>query len=486
MLGGRFVYRRKRGSTGEVVKHKARWVVKGFEQRWGIDYGETFAAVVRSATYRLLLALAVLGGWQVTQHDFVTAFLNPPLDTELYMELPPEIGKPGQVAKLLKTLYGLKQSPRLWFEALARLFASLGFSQLPSEPSIFTGSYRGAYLIVAVYVDDLLIFGPQSSKAPAKLAKELGNRFQLTHLGPISYFLGIKVYRDPTKGCMHLSQEPYVRKLLEAFELTDAPVAKTPMEAGQQLTAPVIDQEKLSAEETTTYQQLVGSMMYLMTQTRPDIAVSVGILSRALAAPTRKHLTAATRVLLYLKGTSSQGIIIRRHKDLYLKSPYDLLPHLNLLGYVDSEYAGDISTRKSTGGYIFTAAGAPISWASRRQQIVTLSSTEAEYVALTEATQEALWLRRILEELRLPGKLTTVPLFNDNMGAAALAKNPEYRSRTKHIEVRWHWIREVYQQGWIELPYIATKENLADGFTKPLGSEKFYAFSNSIVGEPPT
>ena len=157
------------------MKHKARWVVRGFEQQYGIDYGETFAAVVRSAIYCLLLILAVLRDWQVTQHDFVTAFFNPPLDTELYMELLPGIGKPGQVAKLLKIIYGLKQSFRLWFEALVRLFALLGFSQLSSEPFIFTGSYRGMYLIVAVYVDDLLIFGPQGSRALAELARKLGD-----------------------------------------------------------------------------------------------------------------------------------------------------------------------------------------------------------------------------------------------------------------------------------------------------------------------
>ena len=226
--------------------------------------------------------------------------------------------------------------------------------------------------------------------------------------------------------------------------------------------------------------------MYLMTQIYLDIVVSVSIFSRAMAVSARKHLTAVTRVLLYLKGTSNCGIMIKKLESFQLNDSYDLLLHLNLLRYMDSEYARDISTKKSTRSYIFMAASAPINWASWRQQIVTLSFTEAEYVALTEALQEALWLRRVLEELKLPGKPTAVPLFNDNLGAAALAKNPEYRSRTKHIEVRWHWIREVYQQGVIELPYIATKENLADGLTKPLGPEKFYVFSNSIVGEPPT
>ena len=189
--------------------------------------------MVRSVTYCLLLVLVVLGNWQVIQHDFVTVFLNLLLDTELYMELPPGINKPGQVAKLQKTFYGLKQSPRLWFEALARLFALLGFSQLLSEPSIFIGCYGGAYLIIAVYVDDLLIFGPQGSKAPAELARELGNRFQFIHLGLINHFLGIKIDRDFVRRCMHFSQQSYVKKLLETFEFTDAPAVKMLMEAGQ-------------------------------------------------------------------------------------------------------------------------------------------------------------------------------------------------------------------------------------------------------------
>ena len=226
--------------------------------------------------------------------------------------------------------------------------------------------------------------------------------------------------------------------------------------------------------------------MYLMTQTRPDIAVSVGILNRTMASPAKRHLAAATRVLLYLKRTSNQSIIIQRPEELQTSNSLNLLSHLYLLGYVDAEYTGDISTRKSTRGYLFMAAGAPISWASRKQQIITLSSTETKYVALTEVTQEALWLKRILGELKLPGKLTAIPLFNDNLGAAALAKNPEYKSRTKHMEIRWHWIKEVYQQGMIELPYITTGENLADGLTKPLGPRKFDTFNKSIVGEPPT
>ena len=216
------------------------------------------------------------------------------------------------------------------------------------------------------------------------------------------------------------------------------------MEASQQLTVHTQDSKKLSPEEITIYQQLISFLMYLMTQTRLDIAVSVSILSQAMVAPVKRHLTAVTRVLLYLKGTSNRGIMIKRPESFQLNDSYDLLPHLSLLSYMDSEYAGDISTKKSTGGYIFMAAGAPINWAFRRQQIVTLFFTEAEYVTLTKALQEALWLKKVLEELKLPKKLTAVLLFNDNLRAAALAKNPEYRSRTKHIEVRGHWIREVY------------------------------------------
>ena len=178
--------------------------------------------------------------------------------------------------------------------------------------------------------------------------------------------------------------------------------------------------------------------------------------------------------------------MIKRFESFQLNDFYDLLPHLGLLVYVDLEYVGNINTKKSTRSYIFMAADAFISWASRKQQIVILFFTEAEYVALTEVLQEALWLRRVLEELKLLGKLAAVFLFNDNMGAAVLAKNPEYRSRIKHIEVRWHWIREIYKQGMIGLPYVTAMENLVDGFTKPLGLEKFHAFSNSIVGEPPT
>ena len=173
--------------------------------------------MVRSAIYCFLLVLAVLKDWQVTQHDFVTAFLNLPLDTEFYIELLPGIGKLSQVAKLLKIIYSLKQNFQLWFETLVYLFALLGFFQLSFEPFIFIGSYKGTYFIVAVYIDDLLIFGLQGSRALAELVRKLKDQFQLIYLGPVSHFLGIKVDKDLIKGCMHFNQQFYIKKLLKTF-----------------------------------------------------------------------------------------------------------------------------------------------------------------------------------------------------------------------------------------------------------------------------
>ena len=428
--------------------------------------------------------MAVVGNLQVTQHDFVTAFLNAPTDAELYMELPPGINRPRKVAKLLKTLYGLKQSPRLWFQALGQALKDLGLHQLPSEPSVFAGIYQKVWIVIAVYVDDLLIIGPADGNASADLAQKLGERFKLTNLGPCSYFLGVKITRNLEDGWMHLSQQAYLEKLLSEFKLDSTKPAETPMEAGHKLTASATDAKRLSPYNTVVYQRMIGSLMYAMTQTRPDIALAVSVLSRALDTPGRCHYAAAQRVLRYLKGTIDQGITFRRPRKAEVRDAWNLT-YLGLKGYVDAEYAGDIATRRSTGAYIFTAAGAPVSWAARRQQIVTLSSTEAEYVALTEAAQEAIWLRRLLEEIGVQGVLPKVDLLNDNIGAAALARNPEYHSRTKHIDVRWHWIREAYERGEIELPYVATGDNLADGLTKALTPQKFYVFSSQIVGRAP-
>ena len=322
--------------------------------------------MVRSATYRLLLILAVVGDLQIIQHDFVTAFLNAPTDAELYIELPPEINRPKKVAKLLKTLYGLKQSLRLWFQALRQALKDLGLYQLPSEPSVFAGIYQKVWIVVAVYVDNLLIIGPTDGNAPADLAQKLRKRFRLTNLGPCSYFFRVKITRNLEDGWMHLSQQAYLEKLLYEFKLDNAKPVKTLIDAGHRLTTLIVDSERLSPETTTVYQQMIGSLMYAMTQTRPDIVLAVSILCRSLDALNRYYYAAAQRVLRYLKGTIDQGIVFQRPIDVTYRDPWNLT-HLKLVGYVDVEYIGDVITKRSTGGYIFMAAGAPISWIVKRQ-----------------------------------------------------------------------------------------------------------------------
>jgi hypothetical protein len=475
-LKGKWVYKTKRDAQGAVLRYKARWVAKGYEQREGIDYDETFAAVVRAVTFRVLLTLAAHYDWEIEQMDVVTAFLNPTIDVELYMELPTGYAQNGKHCRLLKTLYGLKQSARQWFNTLVAALEKFGLTQLTADSCVFVGGYGDDLIIVAIYVDDILLFGPSPARL-AKLKADLSQAFKMTDMGPCEYYLGVHIQRDRVKRTIKISQSSYIKRLLAAFDLdlpgksNATPIEKSLDASPSNWNAPT--------ELLERYQSVVGHMIYSMTQTRLDLAQAASSLSQFCANPSEFHWKAAKRSLRYLRGRVDLGITIGGPP---APSPSGQVYEAPLLdGYVDSDFAGDVSTRKSTTGYVFRVLGTPVSWCSQRQRIVTLSSTEAEYVAATEAAKEAIWLQRLLRELGAPDKsVLPVPLRMDNQGAMALAYNPEHHSRTKHIDVRHHWIREQVGEGYVTLIYVQSQDNLADGFTKPLPAASFEAFLGSL------
>lgn len=344
ILSGKWIYKLKRGANGEVLRYKARWVVRGFEQTEGIDYNETFASVVKPMSYKALFAIAAALDLELEQMDVKTAFLYGDIDGEVYVEQPPEFDDgTGLVCKLNKALYGLKQAPRIWYQTLTTYLEGLGFHPLTSDVRIFVKGHT----YIAVYVDDLLIAGP-SKEEIQELKNALSDRFQMTDLGPCSHYLGMVVTRDRKNRTIRLSQNAYIEKILKDFGMSEAKPQYTPIKTDQIKT---VEDYTPTDEIKTWYAKAIGSLMYAMLGTRPDIAYAVSYCSRFLAKPTEAHRGAVKRIMRYLKATI----------DLCLVYEGEIEP---LTGFTDSDWAGDRETRRSTSGYVFNLGSGDISWSS--------------------------------------------------------------------------------------------------------------------------
>ncbi|XP_044717342.1 reverse transcriptase (RNA-dependent DNA polymerase) domain-containing protein [Hirsutella rhossiliensis] len=438
-LRGKWVYRLKRGTDGQIVRHKARFVAKGYEQQEGIDYSETFASVVRPESYRTIFAIAAAEDLEIEQMDVKTAFLYGDIDEEVYLEQPEgfEDGT-GRVCRLKKAIYGLKQAPRIWFHTITKFLETLGYRPIAADVSVFV---RGKS-IIAIYVDDLL----------------------LTGACPCSHYLGIKVTRDRARRRIELSQRAYIEKILRTYNMSDCNPTDTPM-AADPLQPPAEDWHA-PPKDQAAYAKRVGSLMYAMLGTRSDICFSVGACCRHLANPTSQHQTAVKRIMRYLKGTIDYVLVLEG-------------PLQPIQGYTDADFAADLHTRRSTSGFFYSLGSAAISWTSKRQPCVTLSSTEAEYVALTQSAQEAIWLRSLMKDLSHPQAVPTA-IHEDNKGAIDLANNPQHHSRTKHISLKWHFIREKVAEGTVSLIKIEGTKQPADGLTKALPRDAFLRFRDSL------
>ncbi|KAI3659112.1 hypothetical protein MP638_001979 [Amoeboaphelidium occidentale] len=489
-IKSKWVFKLKRDSSGNIARFKARLVAKGFSQQHGIDYHETFSPVVKFSSLRFLLALAAQQDWEIEQVDFTTAFLNGTLDEEIYLEVPEGLQSKstnGKVLKLTKSLYGLKQAPRQWNLALNSQLENLGFTRLVSDEAIYIHRDDNDITIITIYVDDMVIIG-NSKENISKFIANMHTCFKLKHLGPIGFIIGIQVIRDRDQRTISLSQRQYIVDIAKRFNITDKVHFKTPMEVSFHV------QSHKSCSTTNPYPEAVGSLMYAMLGTRPDIAFAVGHLCRFMSQPSEAHWQAAIRVLSYLFGS----------KDLVLQyGPGELTSNEELLGYSDADFANDPIGRKSTSGFIVKYYNGAISWGSKRQNRVARSTTEAEYIALSSAAAELLWLRNINLELsetrrtetRTASKDTasgidhsqnkdsyikSVKLFGDNTASIQLAQNPKFHNRTKHFEIDYHWIREQVKLGKIQLVHQKSEHMLADALTKPLNKVKQDYFMKSV------
>jgi len=459
IIDSKWVFKIKRGPNGEIDKYKARLVAKGYTQIEGLNYTDMFAPVTKFTTIRSLLALAAQHDLEVHQIDVKAAFLNGELDEEIYLRPPPGFrNDPKVVWRLLRALYSLKQASKAWYDTLRKMFESLGFTCSNADHSLFYKDEDGDLLIVTIYVDDKLIFS-KNLNAIKCLKLQLSEHFEITDLGEARWILGMEVVRNRQQGIISLSQRRYIEMILDRFGLKDGRSVSTPLETNVKLVK--IDVPEVDAK---TYQSALGGLMYAMLAVCPDLAYAVGALSKHTACPGQSHFAALKRVYRYLRGTTDTRLIYRKTSEM------------SLLGYVDADWAGDVNDRRSISGYTFVTAGAAISWSSKKQPSVTLSSTEAEYMAAAAAAKEATWLKLLFSEIEPSLSRTPVKLLIDNQLAMSLAKNATFHDQMKHIAIRHHYIREKVDEGEIVLEYLLTAEQVADVLTKPLSREKHIRF----------
>ncbi|KAH9752597.1 hypothetical protein KPL71_014753 [Citrus sinensis] len=462
-VGNKWVYKIKRDGNDQVERYRARLVVKGYAQKEGIDFNEIFSPLVRLTTVRVVLAMCATFDLHIEQLDVKTTFLHGELKEKIYMLQPEgfaETGKENLVCRLNKSLCGLKQVPRCWYKRFDSFIMSLGYNRLSLDHCAYYKRFEdNDFIILLLYVDDMLVAGPNKDRVQ-ELKAQLAREFEMKDLGPANKLLGMQIYRDRNSRKIWLSQKNYLKKILRRFNMQDYKSISTSLPVNFKLSSSMCPTNEAERREMSRvpYASAVGSLMFAMICTRPDIAQAVGVISRYMANPGGEHWIAVKRILRYIRGTSDVVLC-------YGGSEF------TVSSYVDSDFAGDLDKRKSTTGYVFTLAGAAVSWVSKLQTVVALSTTEAEYMAATQACKEAIWIQRLLKELG--HKQQKIPVFCDSQSALHIARNPTFHSRTKHIGVQYHFVREVVEDGSVDLQKIHTKENLADILTKPINTDKF-------------
>ena len=477
----RCVFRRKRDADGNITRYKARLVAKGYKQEFGVDYHETFAPTVRPATLRILLSLGAQKNASIHQIDVKNAYLNsklkedeiihmqlPPLYHE-FRELPPKLRKAKSVsARLYKPLYGTKQGAHKWYHEVVQALTELGYTVSIADEAVFYKLEEDKFMIVAAATDDFTLIA-DSDESIELLKQQLRKRWEITDLGAINWLLGVKISRNLEDRTISLCQQTYIEQILARFGLEDSRTAVTPLEPGIDLTpdSPAVSSTLLTPYEKTKYREMIGSLMYVTVMTRPDISFAVSTLSQYLENPHTTHLKAVTRVFRYLSGTKDLKLVLGGS-------------HSEISGYSDADWASHVH-RHSISGFVYFIGAGIVSWSCKKQPIITLSSTEAEYVALTHSSKDILWIHKLLSEFsRIFSFHMPTTLLCDNQGAIRLSKDSTFHARTKHIDVHFHFIRQTISSGHIVLKYCPTSDMVADIFTKSLAHNKFEKFRDLL------
>ncbi|KAL0360420.1 UNVERIFIED_CONTAM: Retrovirus-related Pol polyprotein from transposon TNT 1-94 [Sesamum radiatum] len=434
-LGCKWILKRKYKADGSIDKYKARLVAKGFKQKEGLDFFDTYSPVTRITSIRVLIAIAALYDLEIHQMDVKTAFLNGELDEEIYMEQPEGFVVPGQekkVCRLVKSLYGLKQAPKQWHEKFDRTMLSNGFKINECDKCVYVKSSHNSFIIVCLYVDDMLIMG-SNRDVILTTKRMLTKHFDMKDMGLADVILGIKISK--TSDGLALSQSHYIENILKKFKAYDSPPAKTPVDLNLHLA-----KNKGESEGQIEYSRIIGSLMYIMNCTRPDIAYAVNKLSRFTTV---------------------------------------------LEGYSDANWISDSKDTKSTSGYVFTIGGGAVSWKSSKQTCIARSTMESEFIALDKAGEEAEWLRNFLEDIPCWTKpVPAIMIHCDSQSAIGRAQSGMYNGKSRHIRRRHNTIRQLISSGIISIDYIKSKENLADPLTKGLSRDQVYCLSRGMGLKP--
>jgi hypothetical protein len=486
VLSWRWIFRVKENTVSGVLTHKARGTLRGDHQVEGVDYQETFAPVARLKSLRLLLSIVCDMDLECDNMDVDTAFLygeKQDDEPEVYVQIPHGFPIPSNVFKsqiphvgrLKRHVYGLKQAPRTWFRTLSEYLAVIGFVPCVHDPCLFVRRSTNQVCYIFVYVDDLVI-AANSVEEMSVVKAELRDKWSMKDLGPIESILGIRVIRNRAERTLTMSQEKYIDNLLSKFNLSDVKPTKTPLDPGCALSkkmCPVTEEERALASKRP-YRELVGSLMYLMVCTRPDIAFAICQLSRYSSNHGAGHWSALMHVVRYVKGTKSLGITYRGNSGLY--------PTL----FSDASFASDVDSRRSVSGYISYVGGGPVSWRSKLQSTTALSTCESEYIALCSAAQEAVHLRLLFQELvpNVNGSAVGAPIvvFEDNKATIDISRNPCLHEKQKHVDVKYHYVRECVLERRIQVQYLRTDLMLADILTKAVQNNVWLRLISQVMG----
>uniref|UniRef100_A0AAV1VC82 Polyprotein n=1 Tax=Peronospora matthiolae TaxID=2874970 RepID=A0AAV1VC82_9STRA len=426
---------------------------KVFAKKYGIDYTETFSPVVKYVTLRMVIAITKHFGWPLDQLDVVTAFLYGVMKEKVFCAVPEGVKMEGDFdcLELIKAIYGLKQASRVWNETFDEFIRSIGFQASGFDPCLYIMTSEGHCVFVLVYVDDVLVTG-SSLEMIARTKNDLKTRFEMTDSGKCAFVLGIELL-DGEDGSVTMCQRRYVDDVLKRFGMDECKAVASPVDVSSRLVP-----SNSASKVDVPFREAVGALMHLTTATRPDIAYAVSFVSRFMEKPQEEHWVAVKRIFRYLQGTKMHGIC------------YKPSAKIDFRGYSDADWAGDLADRKSTSGYVFMLLGAPVSWGSKKQPSVSLSTSEAEYIALSLAIQEGKWINRLLCEIMAAANEEGPELVirEDNQSCIKMTKNPVNHGRAKHIDIKYHHIRDEVKRGEVKLEYCETTLMLADIMTKGL------------------
>ncbi|GJR88066.1 retrovirus-related pol polyprotein from transposon TNT 1-94 [Tanacetum coccineum] len=446
IIAVKWIWKNKTDAENTVIRNKSRLVAKGYGQEEGIDFEESFAPVARLEAVRIFVAYAAHKNFPIYQMDVKTAFLNGPLKEKVFVRQPdgfvdPDF--PNHVYHLKKALYGLKQAPRAWYDKLSSFLIEHHFTKGIVDPTLFTRRHGDDILLVQIYVDDI-IFGSTKPVFSTRFAKLMKDNFEMSMIGEMKFFLGLQVHQSP-RG-IFICQSQYTMDLLkkhgmEKCDTISTPMATTKLDADLQGTQ--VDQTK--------YHSMIGGLMYL-TASRPDIAFATFVCARYQARPTEKHLKEVKRIFRYLRQTINMG--------LWYSKDYGF----ELIAYSDADHAGCNDDCKSTSGGIQFMGDKLVSWSSKKQDCTAMSTAEAEYVSLSACCASIQWIR--MQMLDYGFWYNKILMYCDSKSAIVISCNPVQHSRTKHINIRYHFIKEHVEKGTIKLYFVRTEYQLADLFYK--------------------